>query len=160
MVKTVVKPILGRSKRFQEIENPTPQKFFFCRYYTIHRKNSQVASLNTQNLRCSRQRKSSADLLAYHAEKSQKNQRDCKVWLSRHFVILCKCTISQSETNVNTQNLHCWKKVIFRIILEKAIAKFINKVYNILTTKQTGACIQAERKVWPSTENLIWIMPT
>ena len=59
-----------------------------------------------QILRYSMQRKSSADLLAYHAEKSQKNQRDCKVCLSRHFVILCKCTISQSETNVTTQNLH------------------------------------------------------
>ena len=28
MVKTVVKPIFGGSKRCQEIENPTPHKFF------------------------------------------------------------------------------------------------------------------------------------
>ena len=29
----------------------------------------------------------------------------------------------------------------------KPIANFLKKVYNILTTEQTGACIQAERKV-------------
>ena len=43
MVKGVVKLISVGSKRCQEIENPTPHKFFFCHYYTILRRNSQQA---------------------------------------------------------------------------------------------------------------------
>ena len=57
MVKGVVKLIsLGNSCN-RKIENPTPHKFFFCRYYTIHQRNSQEPSLNTQNLHRSSQRK-------------------------------------------------------------------------------------------------------
>ena len=106
MVKTVVKPIFGGSKRCQEIENPTPHKFFSA--VIIPYLEGIVKRLLSTCKICGAvvKEKSSADLLAYHAEKSQKNQRDCKVRISRHFVILCKCTISQSETNVTTQNLH------------------------------------------------------
>ena len=57
MVKTVVKPVFVGYGCYQEIENPTSQKFFFCRYYTIHQHNSQAPSLNTQNLHSSSQRK-------------------------------------------------------------------------------------------------------
>ena len=42
MVKDVVKPVSVGYGHYQEIENPTPQKFFFCRYYTIHQHNSQA----------------------------------------------------------------------------------------------------------------------
>ena len=69
MVKTVVKPIWGRSKRCQQIENPTPHKFFFCRYYTIHQHNSQAPSLNTQNLHRSSQRKRPAKKVDFIFEK-------------------------------------------------------------------------------------------
>ena len=31
--------------------------------------------------------------------------------------------------------------------LQRDLAKILQKVYNIFTTEQTGACIQAERKV-------------
>ncbi len=57
MVKHVVTPVSVGYGCYQEIENPTPQKFFFCRYYTIHQHNSQAPSLNTQNLHRSSQRK-------------------------------------------------------------------------------------------------------
>ena len=57
MVKSVVKPVSVGYGCYQEIKNPTPQKFFFCRYYTIHQRNSQAPSLNTQNLHRSSQRK-------------------------------------------------------------------------------------------------------
>ena len=57
MVKTVVKPVSMGYGCYQEIENPTPHKFFFCHYYTILRRNSQQAFPNTQNLQCSSQRK-------------------------------------------------------------------------------------------------------
>ena len=57
MVKDVVKPVSVGYGCYQEIENPTPHKFFFCRYYTIHQHNSQAPSLNTQNLHSSNQRK-------------------------------------------------------------------------------------------------------
>ena len=43
MVKTVVKPVSMGYGCYQEIENPTPHKFFFCHYYTILRRNSQQA---------------------------------------------------------------------------------------------------------------------
>ena len=69
MVKAVVKPVSVGYGCYQEIENPTPHKFFFCRYYTIHRENSQVASLNTQILRCSSQRKRSVKKVGFIFEK-------------------------------------------------------------------------------------------
>ena len=40
------------------------------------------------------------------------------------------------------------KGVALKTIFIKPIAIFHKKVYNILTTEQTGACIQAERKVY------------
>ena len=69
MVKTVVKPVSKGLGCYQEIENPTPHKFFFCRYYTIPRRNSQAPSLNTQNLRCSSQRKRPAKKVGFIFEK-------------------------------------------------------------------------------------------
>ncbi len=57
MVETVVKFVSVGYGCYQEIENPTPHKFFFCRYYTINPSNSQVPSLNTQKLHRSSQRK-------------------------------------------------------------------------------------------------------
>ena len=54
MVKGVVKPVSVGYGRYQEIENPTPQKFFFCRNYTINRRNSQAPSLNTKKIRSTR----------------------------------------------------------------------------------------------------------
>ena len=57
MVKTVVKPVSVGYGCYQEIENPTPQKFFFGRYYTIHQHNSQAPSINTQKLHRCKQRK-------------------------------------------------------------------------------------------------------
>ena len=69
MVKTVVKPFSVGYGCYQEIENPTPHKFFFCRYYTIPWKNSQEPSLNTQILRCSSQRKRPTKKVGFIFEK-------------------------------------------------------------------------------------------
>ena len=69
MVKDVVKPVSVGYGCYQEIENPTPQKFFFCRYYTIHQHNSQAPSLNTQNLHRSSQRKRPTKKVGFIFEK-------------------------------------------------------------------------------------------
>ena len=62
-----------------------------------------------------------------------------------HIAVAVSNDITYEEIRRNSQNI---------------LAFFCKQVYNILITEQTGACIQAERKVRPSTENLIWIMPT
>ena len=69
MVKDVVKPVSVGYGCYQEIENPTPQKFFFCRYYTIHQRNSQAPFLNTQNLHRSSQRKRPAKKVGFIIKK-------------------------------------------------------------------------------------------